>query len=331
MYRLLVAVITRLKPRLVYWLARRLGDVVWFCDAYHRNVAIRNLEIAFRDHYSPEERRRIAKESLYHFLMTMMDVFLVPPYFLSGRWEEILEFSEEQRAYMDRMAAHDGPVILLTGHMGSWETTVGIPYVWHMKTSTIYRNLPHPKIDQHLRCNFREAYQSELISRDGALRGFVRVLRQKGCFTLLLDLNMGRNAAFTNFMEVAASTDLQLFFLCRKYKPKIAAAFFLRDGHRFRFKAKGFFDVPVDQGADEHEEAMRLVQWYTDCVVKMVKQYPEQYLWLHRRYASRPPSVPEPFRNLYQNLEKPLDPELLEKQPTGPILPERWLRKGTTD
>ncbi|MCA8938417.1 MAG: hypothetical protein KDB07_01295, partial [Planctomycetes bacterium] len=120
-----------------------------------------------------------------------------------------------------------------------------------------------------------------------------------------------------SFFGHAVSSQVEHLQAYRRFNARIATGFAVRQGFDFRFEFVGLWEERFNAEADPVEEAMRLGQWYNDLLEEMVREYPEQYLWAHRRFASRPAGAP----SLYQDLGGPVAKSALNGQPQPPIPP----------
>lgn len=307
-----------LPPRGVYAVARSFGLLIWYAGAKRRKIAIRNLEIAFGDEYSPKERRRIARRSVQHFSMTAFDVFLLPRY-RGDDWRARVTFTDEQKATLDRLAAHTGPVAFHNAHMGSWEFSTGVANYMGKTLGVVYRPLEFAPIDEEIR-RLRTSQGVRAYAKKGALKGYLKTLKNNEWLGVIADQNAGRNAAFVDFFGVPASTEASYFPLYFRFDTLACAGFAIREGFDFRFRIDGLYTTAIDRSADPLDESMRLAQWYMACVENAVRKHPEQHNWMHKRWRSRPNGAP----SLYENLGKPLDRRLLQQQPEAPIRPAKW-------
>ena len=306
-------VMKRLPPRCIYWSGRFFGLIVWMSSAKRRNIALRNLEIAFGNGYTVKERRRIARRSVQHFCITALEVFLLPRY-VGDAWMKRVNLTDEQREKFNIMAAHKGPVALHTGHMGSWEFSTGIINYTRRPLAAVYRPLELPAADREIRC-LRMSQGIKVYAKKGALRGYVKTLKNNEWLGVIADQNAGSDAEFVNFFGVPAATEAGYFTLYSRFDTLICSFFMIRDGFRFKYSLEGLCLTKIEREADPAAEKMRLAQWYMNCLEKVVRAHPEQYNWLHRRWRSRPAGVP----SLYKNLGQPLDPKVLKSQPPAPL------------
>ena len=316
MIRQIILFVERLSPSQVYLFARGLALLWHSLSPRHRKTAIRNVEIAYRDRFTPKERKKIARQVVQHFFLTTFDLFILPRYLPNGDWQKIFTMTKEQEAFMQRIMKSDRPVAFHTAHLGSWETMAGLAGIFDRKLHLVYRPLDHPQVDKLLK-EMRTRLGNEAHAKKGVLRAYAKALRHGEWIGVIADQNAGRRAAYLDFFGVPASTETSYFPLYQRFKPLIATGFAIRDGFNFKFHIEGFFEEEANTEADATEESMRLGQWYLDCIEKIAKRYPEQYLWTHRRYTSRPGGIP----SLYQNLESPLEETVRDAQPKTPVPP----------
>ncbi|MFW6413723.1 MAG: lysophospholipid acyltransferase family protein [Verrucomicrobiota bacterium] len=317
-FKIFKGIITALPVRAVYRLGKILGLVAWYASKRRRRIAERNLEIAFGDDYNRKERRTIARKSMQHFCLTALDVFLLPRY-KGEKWRDIVHLTEEQDEQLQSLAQHPGTVALHTGHLGSWETCSGVAAVSRRKLAIVYRALDIPAIDAEVR-KLRTQAGHRAYEKSGALKGYIQSLKNNEWLGIIADQNAGSGAAFLSFFNVPAATEVSYFPLLLRFNTRIVAFFAIRNGFNFNFHCHGFYEITPSKTTDRREESLRLGQWYNDCIEEVVRQHPEQYCWVHRRWKSRPEHAP----GLYDNIDQPLSPEVLQEQPASPINPRKW-------
>jgi|GEM_PF-1182970 len=322
-YKLFRITVDRMEPDQVYMVMRSIALVAWYVSREHRLRAIRNLEICFGDQYTPKERYRIAKASHQHFVLGATDLFLLQRYYQNDKWRKYVTVTPEMERWAEELTDYEGSVAFHTGHIGSWELTAGLAGLMGKKLNMVYRPLDIPQFQTELH-RLRTYWGNEAYTKQGALRGYTKTLRSGGWLGVIADQNAGRGAAFLNFFGVPASTEVSYFKLYQRFQPRVLGIFGFREGFKFKFHFEGFFEGYVDPNADEVEEALRLGQWYNDLMEKMARKYPEQYLWSHKRFAARPGDAPK----FYEDLGRPLRPELLAAQPKAPIPPRKAQRNA---
>jgi KDO2-lipid IV(A) lauroyltransferase len=316
-FKLLQGLFRVLPPGVCYGLGRAVALVLWCLNPRRRRLALRNLEIALGHKYSQPELRRIARLSSQHFVLTLMDLLLVPQYYRDGRWRKIIEVTPAQEAFFDAVARQGRPVAFHTAHFGSWEVAHGLCGLLGHGLALIYRPLDFPQLEAEVR-KIRGCFGNDIYPKDGALKGYLKTLRRKGWVGVIADQNAGRAGAFVSFFGIPVATELRHYLLFQRFpETRLICGFVRRDGFRFRFRILGPYEIDMRPGGDEMAEAMRLAQWYTDCLQRAVEETPEQFEWIHRRFRTRPPGAP----SLYANLGQPLDRDLLRQQPHLPLTP----------
>jgi KDO2-lipid IV(A) lauroyltransferase len=107
---------------------------------------------------------------------------------------------------------------------------------------------------------------------------------------ILVDLNtLDREAMFVDFFGVPAATTFIVAKLALRTGAAVLPVFAPWDDERKRFLLKIDAPLSVERTADEDEDARRLTQQYTRVVEDYVRRYPDQWLWIHRRWKTRPP------------------------------------------
>lgn len=324
-FKILQTLCRVLPPGLCYLAMRAVALAAWYLSPVRRRLILRNLEIALGDKYTETERRRIGRQSVQHFLLTGLDLLLAPQYYRDGQWRRILELTPEQQAHFAAVLRDGRPVAFHTAHFGSWEVAHGLCGLVGGKLALIYRPLDFPQIEAEVR-RLRGYFGNPIYPKKGALKGYLKTLREKGWVGVIADQNAGSEGAFVSFFGVPVSTEVRHCLLFQRFPTRLIAGFVRRDGFRFHFRAVGPFEIEMRTGGDQMAEAMRLAQWYMDCVQRAVEEAPEQYDWLHRRFRTRPPGAP----SLYEDLGKPLDRNLLRAQPPTPIPPADWSAQDGT-
>jgi len=318
LFKLLKSLISILPSRLVYLIGRFLGLIVWVSSRRRRLIALRNLEIAFGDHYTPKQRRRIARRSVQHFCLTGLDIFLLPRYW-GDKWRQVVNLTDAQEAQLKSLTEYQGSAALQTGHLGSWELASGLASYCNRQISIVYRPLDIPAVDAEVR-KLRTSCGHKAYEKQGALKGYMRALKKNEWLGIVADQNAGSRSAFLSFFGTPAATEVSYFPLYLKFNTKVFAVFAIRDGFNFRFHLHGLYEITPDHDADKVEESLRLGQWYNDCIEEVARSHPEQYCWMHKRWRSRPDKTPD----LYNKINQPIDRETLRKQPATPIPPKRW-------
>src|SRR5215510_12356185 len=183
-------------------------------------------------------------------------------------------------------------IILFTGHVGAWElTSFGMSLLGH-PFSFLVRRIDNPKIEE-LIDQARMHHGNRTIDKRFAAREMLQILQTGGVLGLLVDLNaLDREGIFVDFFGVPASTTFILAKLALRTGARVLPIFAPWDQKRGRFIVKIDEPLAVPRSGDEDQDVRQLTQSFTNVIEKYVRLYPDQWLWIHRRWKTRPPGSP---------------------------------------
>lgn len=281
--RVLVCAIQALPPRTCEALSRKLGWFCWEILRLRRKVVDENLSIAFPEK-SSAQREQIALGMWRHLFLMIMEVAHAPRklhrtncrnYSSSPRMKEVLALLIDER-----------PTVMISGHLGNFEIG-GFQLALHgFPTHTIARPLDNPYLDEFVN-RFRGSTGQHMLPKEGSSKAIALLLEQGGTLVLLGDQYAGNGACWVDFFGKPASTHkaVALFTLSGSAPTVVSAALRESPFHIVMDVA----DV-VDPLAENFElgTVPLLTAWYTKCLEDLVRQAPEQYWWVHRRWKGRP-------------------------------------------
>lgn len=267
-------------------IGRGLGRLGFVFLRHDRRVALANLDLAFGDSLAPREKRRIARKSFESFGQVALEIFWAKR--LDQKMlDRIVEMSPEDIARTRALHARGNGVIALASHIGSWEimnldaTARGYPL------ATLTRKLRNEPLNDLVNAN-RKHHGGDVILHDDAARGILRALRRKMYVAIPLDQNTrpDRGGCYVDFFgkPVAASRSVALFAL-RTGAPIIPATCFPLRGGRYRIEWAPPIEVPPE-GTPDRERA--LTQACLAFIEKKVRERPDAWLWMYRRWKYRP-------------------------------------------
>src|SRR5215831_20510532 len=241
----------------------------------------RNLEIAFPS-LTHEERLRRLRGSFAN-LGRLLGVFSHFERDSAAITEQLVVDGIEHL----RAALADGRgVILFTGHVGAWElSSFGLSLTGH-PLSFLVRKIDNPRIEA-LIDRIRMSHGNRTIDKRSAAREMLEILRRGGMLGILVDLNtLDREAIFVDFFGVPASTTFIVAKLALRTGAAVLPVFAPWDDDHKRFRLKIDAPLPIERTGDEAADVRRLTQQYTRAVEEYVRRYPDQWLWIHRRWKT---------------------------------------------
>ena len=184
-------------------------------------------------------------------------------------------------------------VILFTGHIGAWELSSFALSLFGHPLSFLVRRIDNPKIEA-LVDRARTCRGNRTIGKRSAAREMLKILRAGETLGILVDLNtLDREGIFVDFFGRPASTTFLVAKLALRTGAAVLPVFAPWDKERDRFLLKVDPPLSIERTGNEEEDVRRLTQQYTRIVEDYVRRYPDQWLWIHRRWKTRPPGEPE--------------------------------------
>jgi KDO2-lipid IV(A) lauroyltransferase len=186
-------------------------------------------------------------------------------------------------SHLAAAAARGRGVLLLTAHYGNWELLAASRALTAHELSVVIRPLDHPVLDRVV-ARFRERTGVELITRHRGLREILDALRRGRLVGILLDQNVSRGqGVFVPFFGVPASTSKSLAVISLRTGAPVVPAFIRRrpDG-RHRIEIGAALPPPPDG------DVVAYTASFNRAIEEAIRQAPEQWFWLHRRWKTRP-------------------------------------------
>lgn len=264
------------------WLGRRFGVVAFWVNKKRRVVAYANLKAAFAAEKSPGELREITKRVYQNMVQTFM---------------EILNLTKVNKAYVDKYievvnmerisnAAQSGRgTILLTAHFGDWELSSLVSSVKGFPIMVLVREQKMKRLNELLN-QLRESNGCRVIRKGMDVKNLIRTLRDKNIVGILADQDAGKNGMLTNFFGRPTSSHSGPMEMAQHTDSLILPTFIVRtDGPYHKLYLEEYIDFRNTQSPVAVHENL---QKYMSLLEKYVRQYPDQWLWLHKRWKSTP-------------------------------------------
>ena len=268
------------------WLGRRLGDVMAAWPSRRRHTVLDNLAVAFPE-LAPGARRRLARASWQHLGIMGMELARM----LASPLDSTLRtMTFDGLEHLDAAVKEHGRALLLTAHLGNWELLAASHRLTAYGLSVVVRSLDAAPLDA-LASELRRKTGVELIDKRGALRPVLSALRRGRLVGILMDQNASRHeSVFVPFFSRPASTSKSMAVLALRTRTPVIPVFTHRERPgRHRVVVEPALPWPV---AKETEAA--IVELTTRCneaIERAIRRSPEQWLWSHRRWRTRPPAT----------------------------------------
>ncbi|MGD8831459.1 MAG: lipid A biosynthesis lauroyl acyltransferase [Pseudomonadales bacterium] len=278
--------IARLPIRIIERLARILGAAVYTFGRSRRHITLTNLRLCFPD-LSDAERERLARESFVHTAMGALEAMVV---WLNPGRDIAASSSIEGRENLERARAAGRGVVVLGGHFSVID--VMGPKMAEVGLDVIYRENKNP-VWEWLQVRGRSRYFGAVIERSDT-RQILRRLREGHSIWYAADQDYGpRQSVFAPFFGIPTASIRATARLARFNHSPVLLVSTSRDLDALTWTAS-FGEVLTDYPTGDDEADAAKVNLVTE---RAIREHPEQYLWMHRRFKTRPPGQPSFYRS----------------------------------
>jgi len=266
-------------------LARALGHGLYLIYGRGRERAIANLERSF-----PERGRawaeRTARRSFEHIVMLAFDVLYTARLVRLSTWRRYIELGDLSVPL--GMILRGRGVIMLTGHYGNFEILGYTLATFGLESYSIARPIDNPYINRYL-LGVRERMGQIIVDKKGATDAMLNILDKQATLAFIADQNAGRKGIFVDFFNRKASTYKSIGLLAMQYNLPIVVGYARRVDDRYRFKVGVTRVIQPEDWQDKDDPLRWITAEYTRAIEDFVREDPEQYWWVHRRWKTRPP------------------------------------------
>jgi len=279
------AVVRRLPRRSVLWLGGRLGALWARLDRRHLAIAADNLRRAFPEWDEPRVART-ARGVYRHFGAVILDLL-----WMQGRSaRELLALADLEGVEHLVEARRAGKGVVAPGaHFGNWEVQAAASVPLVGTVASIARPLDNQALDRRL-VALRTSTGNSVIYKQRALGHAIRLLRDGGILAVLIDQNVQeKDGVFVRFFgRPACTTPVAAALALKTGCAIVPVRCTLQPSGRYRM----VYGPPVEwHGSGRREEdILALTQHLTTIIEAWVRETPEQWLWLHRRWKTQPAS-----------------------------------------
>jgi KDO2-lipid IV(A) lauroyltransferase len=265
-----------------------LAWAVYLLHVRLRQVGMRNLALAFPEK-TEAERARILRGEFAS---------------LGRQLAEVCHFPKYTRENVDQVVVYDGfenyerahargkGVLFLTAHFGGWELSAFTHSLHGHWTHVVSRAMDNVYIDRLIR-QYRTMHGNKMVDKDDFVRGLLGAMKAGEGVGILMDTNMTPpQGIFVDFFGIPACTASGLARIALRTDAAVVPSFTIWDAalgkYRFRFDPA----VELVRTGELESDIKANTQMFTSIIEEYVRKYPEQWLWVHRRWKTRPPGEP---------------------------------------
>lgn len=252
-----------------------------------RSVGRQNLELAFPD-ATLAERGAILRQE-YRQLGHHLAEFALMSRYSRATVEQLIRYDGLE--HFEQASAKGNGVLVLTGHLGAWELSSFFHSLMGHPMGMVIRRLDNPLVDAYVNA-IRCQHGNRVLHKDDFARGLISEMKAGRTVGILMDTNMTPpQGTFVPFFGVAACTGSGLARIARKTGAAVLPGFLLEEpGGRYRLHFGK--ELEVENTDDGERDAVANTARFTAVLEEYIRQYPGQWLWMHRRWKTRPPGEP---------------------------------------
>jgi Kdo2-lipid IVA lauroyltransferase/acyltransferase len=261
-----------------------LGQLVYLLHRKLRRVGMRNLQLAFPDK-SAHERRKILRGEFTSLGRQLAEVCLFPSYTRENVTKIVVYDGFEN---FERAETRGKGVIYLTAHLGGWELSAFAHSIQGHPLHVVMRGMDNPFLDRFI-THLRTMHGNRAVDKGNFVRGLLSAMKAGETVGILMDTNMTPpQGVFVDFFGIPACTASGLARIALRTDAAVVPGFTIWDRELRKYRLR--FDPALALIRTGHEEAdiVANTALFTKVIEQYVRRYPDQWLWVHRRWKTRP-------------------------------------------
>lgn len=263
-----------------------LGVLVWVFYKERRNLAVNNIQLSFN--CSKEDAEKIAKKSFKQNMRSFLDIFLTDKLGLADEGNRlVIDNPEIFKGFFDGSR----PTLAIGAHIGAWEllaAAMGDVYGDKRANASIVRGYADQCVEEFV-MEKRMVKGAAVCIRDHT-KVSLRVLNKNGAIAILVDHRPSfSDAIYVPFLNRNTAMTKGAAVLALRVNAIIRPVFLVRSEDKYILKTPDPLDTALLQGTKE-EKIQEVVTFYTRAVENIIREYPDQWFWLHNRWKELNPS-----------------------------------------
>jgi len=265
-----------------------LAQVVYLLHSRLRKVGMCNLAMAFPEK-SKAERARILRGEFTSLGRQLAEVCQLPSYTLENV-EKVVVYDGFE--HYEQAKARGKGVLFLTGHFGAWELSAFSHSLHGHWMHIVIRPMDNVYLDRLIR-SYRTMHGNKTVAKDEFVRGLISAMKAGEVVGILMDTNVTPpQGVFVDFFGIPACTASGLARIALRTDAAVIPGFTIWDKSLGKYRLRFDPIVELIRTGNLEADIQANTQKFTKIIEDYVRQYPEQWLWVHRRWKARPPGEP---------------------------------------
>ncbi len=254
-----------------------------------RSVGDRNLQLAFPK-LKAAERQILLQQTFRNLGLQLAEFCQMTKYSSTVVERDVMRY-EGLEHFLAAERRGKG-VLVLTGHLGAWELSSFVHSLLGHPMGMVIRRLDNPLIDRMVN-RIRCLHGNRVLHKDDFARGLLHAMAKGETVGILMDTNMTPpQGVFVPFFGVEACTASGLARVARKTGAAVLPGFLLWEQKEQRYVLRFGEALELQHTPDADADALANTALFARITEQYIRQYPDQWLWLHRRWKTRPAGQP---------------------------------------
>ena len=269
-------------------------SLAWLIYLLHvrlRRVGMRNLTLAFPEK-SKRERARILRGEFTSLGRQLAEVCQFPKYTPENVSQVVVYdgFENYERAF-----ERGKGVLFLTGHLGGWELSAFTHSLHGHWMHVVMRPMDNVYLDRLIR-GYRTLHGNMTVDKDDFVRGLLAAMKKGEVVGILMDTNMTPpQGIFVDFFGTPACTASGLARIALRTDAAVVPTFTTWDPALRKYRLRFDPAVKLVRSGDDEADIVANTALFTKIIEDYVRRYPDQWLWVHRRWKTRPEGDPSVY------------------------------------
>jgi len=261
-----------------------LSWTIYLVHVRLRHVGMRNLKLAFPEK-TRRERARILRGVFTSLGRQLAEVCLFPTYTPENVGKVVVYDGFEN---FERALARGKGVLFLTAHLGAWELSAFTHSLYGHPLHIVMRPLDNVYLDRLMR-RYRTMHGNSTVDKDDFVRGLLSAMKAGETVGILMDTNMTPpQGVFTDFFGIPACTASGLARIALRTDAAVVPGFTIWDTGLRKYRLRFDTALKLIRTGNDDADVLANTALFTKVIEEYVRKYPDQWLWVHRRWKTRP-------------------------------------------
>src|SRR5256885_3604297 len=265
-----------------------LSWTIYLLHVRLRSVGMRNLALAFPEK-TRRERARILRGVFTSLGRQLAEVCLFPKYTLENVSKVVVYDGFEN---FERALSRGKGVLFLTAHLGAWELSAFTHSLYGHPLHIVMRPLDNVYLDRLMR-RYRTMHGNSTVDKDDFVRGLLSAMKAGETVGILMDTNMTPpQGVFVGCVGIPACTASGLARIALRSDAAVVPGFTVWDPALRKYRLRFDSALKLIRTGNDDADVLANTALFTRVIEDYVRKYPDQWLWVHRRWKTRPAGEP---------------------------------------